>query len=222
MQLFCFKCFLFVILFGQLRNKPITSIYKQWEFRQASVALFVFSVLFSFVLPLPLICGGCAAVESERAAAVRLAVRPARLGRDVLLQVPIPVALGQLGDGAQAVENVVLGCGLVAGALLTVLGPSQPEVIQLGVDALLGGGLVAVGVQAVEDGAVFWGEHVQGQGPLVQAQLTALHAPDGGGSLQLVVNLDAHTPTCLSKLCPNIRLPFCCMSLNATNLGQRK
>lgn len=223
MQLFCFKCVLTLILFGLLRNKPImwlTSIHKQWKIRQASVALLVFILILSFILPFPYICSGCAAVKSGCAAAIGFTVRPASLVWDVLLQVSIPVALGQLRDGAKAIKNVFLRHGLVVGTPVALLGPSQPKVVQLGVDALLGGRLITVGVQAIEDGAALRGKHVKGHGTLVQAQLPSLHAPDGGSSLQLVMDLDTHTPTCLSELCSHVGFPFCCMSLDLTNLAK--
>lgn len=225
MQLFCFKNFLTFILFGLLWNRAIlwlASFKKQWIIRQASVALLVFILILSFVLPFTFICSGRAVVESGRAAAVGLAVRPASLIRDVFLQVPVSVALGQPGDRAQAVENVVLRRGLVARALVTLLGTPKSKVVQLAVDALLGGGLIAVGVQAVEDGAALRGKHVQGHCSLVQAQLPSLHAADGGSSLQLVVDLNAHTTTRLPELCSDVGFPFCCMSLDFSNLGPRQ
>ena len=220
-QLLCLKYFLTLILFSLLWNKPIlwlANLNKQWEIRQASVALLVFIVILSSLLPFHFFCSGCAVVEGGRATAVGFTVRPSSLSWDVFLQVSVPVSLSQLGDRAQAVEDVVLGCGLVVGASLTLLGPTKPKVIQLGVDALLWGGLIAVGVQAVEDGAALWGEHIKGHGTLVQAQLPPLHAPDGGSPLQLVVDLNAHTSTCFPELCSHICFPLCCVSLDSSNL----
>lgn len=226
LKLFWFKYFFtfILILFALLWNKLIlwlAGIHKQWKIRQASVALLVFILILSFVLPFTFICNGCAAVESGCAAAIGLTVRPASLIWDVFFQVPISVALGQLGDRAEAVENVVLRCGLVVRALVTLLSSPKSKVVQLGVNALLGGCLIAVGVQAVEDSATLWGKHVQGHSTLVQAQLPSLHAPDGGSSLQLVMDFNTHTPTCLPELCSHICFPLCCMCLDLSNLGQR-
>ncbi|KAG7257744.1 hypothetical protein CRUP_023556, partial [Coryphaenoides rupestris] len=92
-------------------------------------------------------------------------------------ELAVPVAFGKLGDGAQTVENVVLRCGLM------LLGPTQ--------------------TQAVEGGASLRGQHVLRDGSLVQAQLPPLHAADGRGALQLVVDLHAHAPPRLTELCSN-------------------
>jgi len=206
-QLCIFKCFIILCVYGVGRDEAVLGLadfHEKGEVRQTCVAFFVFIVLVP-LLPLVLLGARCGAAK-------RLAARPSGVIWDVLLQLAVPVAFGKLGDGAQTVENVVLRCGLM------LLGPTETQVVQLGVDALLGGRLVAVGVQAVEGGPSLRGQHVQRDGSLVQAQLPPLHAADGRGALQLVVDLHAHAPTRLTELCSNVGLPLGCMRLDPAHL----
>lgn len=163
------------------------------------------------------------------AAIVYAHARPPRILRNVPPHLAVLVTSGQLGERAKAhVEEILLGgrrrlWGLIASLwVVRLAGALQPQVVELGVDALLGGGLEAPGVQAGEQGPLLRREHVQGVGSLLQAQLTALHAADGGGPLELVVDLDAQAPSGFTQLCADIRLPLSCMSFKLPDLWKGK
>lgn len=125
--------------------------------------------------------------------------------------------LGEPGGGPELVDDVVLGGPLPV--FVELLRPLQAEVVGPVVDALLGGGLAAAGVQRGEDGALLGGEHVQRVRPLVQAQAPALHAADGGRALQLVVDLHAEPPPRLPELGRHVGLPLGRVGLDLTHLA---
>lgn len=151
--------------------------------------------------------------------------RPSGVLRNVPPQLAVLVAPGKLGERSEAqIEEILLRGRCRLRRLLAPLmvvrltGPLQPQVVELGVDALLGGSLEAASIQAGKQGALLRRQHVEGMSPLLQAKLTALHAADGGGPLELVVDLDTQAPPRFTELCPHICLPFSRMSFNLPNL----
>ena len=102
--------------------------------------------------------------------------------------------------------------------VIRLTGPLQPQVVQLGVNALLGGGLETASIQAGEHGPLLWRQHVEGMSSLLEAKLTALHAADGGGPLEFVMDLNTQAPACLTELCSYICLPLSCMSFKLPDL----
>lgn len=59
-------------------------------------------------------------------------------------------------------------------------------------------------------------------GALVQAQLPALHAADGGGTLQLVMHLHAQAAPRLTEFSTHVGLPLSCVRLELPNLKHRR
>ena len=102
--------------------------------------------------------------------------------------------------------------------VVRLTGTLQPQVVELCVDALLGGSLETASIQAGEQGPFLRRQHVQGMSSLLQAKLPALHAADGGSPLELVMDLDTQAPPCLPELCSYICFPFSCVSFKLPNL----
>lgn len=192
-----------------------------WQVCQTGVPLFPFSIFLVRLLVLlfrrPLLPQHGAAVVYAHACAPRV------FG-DVPPQLAVLVASGQLGERSepQVAEVLLRRRRRLAGLVVVRLaGPLQPQVVQLAVNALLWGGLEAAGVEAGEHGSLLWREHVQGVSPLLQAELPALHAADGGGPLELVVDLDAQSAPRLAELGSYVCLPFSRVSLKLPNLCQQ-
>lgn len=131
-----------LLLFGLQHDKAVLrfgALGEDGHVSQACVALLV-SVLLGLLVLLPL-----ALARRRAAAAVRLA-RTSRLVCDVLLELAarsVAAASRQPRDGAQPVEDVVLGAGLVGdgdavAVVVVVLAQlsTQPQVVELHVDAL--------------------------------------------------------------------------------------
>lgn len=198
---------------------------KLWQVCEAGVSLLSLCILLIW-LPVFFFCRPL--LPQHDAAGVYAYTRSSHIFRNVPPQLSVLVASGQLSEWPKAhVEEILLWgrCSLLR--LVTPLmvvrltGPLQPQVVQLGVNALLWGRLEAASVEAGEHGPLLWRQHIQRVSSLLQAELTPLHAADGGGSLELVVDLDAQAPPGFAELCSYVSFPFSCVSFKLSNLWQQ-